>query len=186
MARVKVKSPGAEINNLNEVDSSLAEIAVLKSKVDGRKAKYNEEEQKRREEVTKKNESDNLRITELELGIQSYCENNRQEFGNKKSIELTHGTVSFRTSTGAVKTLKGFTFASALNLAKVATRDLIKTFVRKKEELDKGAILAAYAFCGDKDNAEKAVSAEELKSIGVEVVKEETFGYECKMAISNN
>ncbi len=186
MARVKVKSPGAVINSLNEVDSSLAEIAVLKSKVAGRDAKYNEEEQKRREEITKKNEPDNARIEQLELGIQSYCENNRQEFGNKKSIELRHGTVSFRTSPPAVKTLKGFTFAAVISLAKVAKRALIKKFVRTKEELDKEAVLAAFAIVPDKDNAERSVTADELRAIGVEVVKDETFGYECKMAISNN
>lgn len=51
--------------------------------------------------------------------LQAYATENQAElFTKKKSLEMTHGVIGFRTGTPKLKTLKGFTWASALQLVK--------------------------------------------------------------------
>lgn len=70
--------------------------------------------------------------------LQHFATNAPELFIHKKSIELTHGKLGFRTGTPALKTLKGFTWGSALNLVK----EFLPSFVRIKEEVDKEGLLA--------------------------------------------
>lgn len=177
MAREKVKTTGAVLHSWDDVDLALARLAVVKSEKEEQKAKYNAEEQKRREELTLTQQPMETEIVSLELGIQKFCENNRQDFGKAKSRELKHGVVSYRTSTPSVQTKKGFTAASCIELVKVSNyKDL---FIRTKLELNKEAILADYS----KEEPPKVTDAD-LSSLGLQVVQEETFGYDCKLAVS--
>ena len=49
--------------------------------------------------------------------LQAYAiENQTELFAKKKSLEMAHGVIGFRTGTPKLKTLKGFTWASALQL----------------------------------------------------------------------
>lgn len=51
--------------------------------------------------------------------LQAYAiENQTELFAKKKSLEMAHGVIGFRTGTPKLKTLKGFTWASALQLTK--------------------------------------------------------------------
>lgn len=51
--------------------------------------------------------------------LQAYATENQAElFSKKKSLEMAHGVIGFRTGTPKLKTLKGFTWASALQLVK--------------------------------------------------------------------
>lgn len=70
--------------------------------------------------------------------IQVYATNNRDAFGNKKSMELTHGLIGFRTGTPKLKTLRGFTWPSVLNLVK----EFLPGYVRTTEEVAKDRLLA--------------------------------------------
>lgn len=184
MGRIKIESPGAAIKSWDEADMALNEIAVLKSKCAAEDAKYNEAEQIRRKKITENQQDAKNRIAELEIGLKDFCENNRQDFGKLKSRELQHGIVSFRQSPPAVKTLKGFTIASAMELVKRSDR-WRGVLIRTKEELNKEEILTRIALEPD-DTA--AISDAELKSVGLQIVRDETFGYDTKLAItvSNN
>lgn len=189
MARTKVESPGVELNSWDAVDEALAEIGVLSSQVAAEEAKYNADEQKRRAVLTEKNQAKTTRIVELELGIKKYAENNRSDFGKSKSRELKHGIINFRLSPPAVKCVKGFTFASALELAKRSPK-WSEAFVRVKEELNKEAILNEVARhdlqAPDADNQpNNGISLSELRMLGLTVTQDETFGYDCKLAITN-
>lgn len=99
--------------------------------------------------------------------LHAYAENNRDEFGKKKSLEFTHGMIGFRTGTPKLKTLKGFTWASVLTLMKKAMPD----YVRTKEEPNKEALLA---------DREKPAVKSALPDIGVMVDQDETFFVEPK------
>lgn len=68
----------------------------------------------------------------------TYAENNRDDFGKKKSMELTHGTIGFRTGTPALKAAKGFTWKSITVLLSKNYKD----FVRQVTEPAKDKILA--------------------------------------------
>ena len=81
--------------------------------------------------------------------LQSFATENQAElFTKKKSLDMAHGTIGFRTGTPKLKTLKGFTWASALQLAK---KFLPATYIRQTEEIAKDKLLA------DRDLKEVAV-----------------------------
>lgn len=99
--------------------------------------------------------------------LQSYAENNRQEFGKKKSLEFQHGILGFRTGTPKLKTLKGFTWASVLGLLKVH----LPTYVRTIEEPAKDRLLA---------DREEPDIVQKFKEVGIYVDQDETFFVEPK------
>lgn len=116
--------------------------------------------------------------------LQSYATENQAElFVKKKSLEMAHGTIGFRTGTPKLKTLKGFTWASAQQLAK---KFLPMTYIRQTEEIAKDKLLADR----DMDEVEvydtttgdprTASMKEAMAVIGIQVVQDETFYVEPK------
>ncbi len=100
--------------------------------------------------------------------VQAYSLENRERlFSKKKSMEGTHGTFGFRTGTPRLKTLRGFTWAAALNLIK----EFLPDYVRVKEEPAKDLLLA------DREIPEVAA---EFEKCGIEVVQDETFFIDLK------
>lgn len=75
---------------------------------------------------------------------------------------MTHGTIGFRTGTPKLKTLKGFTWASAVNLVK----EFLPSFIRTSEEVAKDKLLA--------DRDEEGMT-EKMAKCGIQVVQDETF-----------
>lgn len=100
--------------------------------------------------------------------VQAFAQENREElFAKKKSMDGAHGSFGFRTGTPKLKTLRGFTWASALNLIKAFLPD----YVRTKEEPEKDKLLA---------DRKEAKVAENLEKCGIQVVQDETFFIELK------
>lgn len=100
--------------------------------------------------------------------LQTYALENQEELFNKrKSLEMVHGTIGFRTGTPKLKTLKGFTWASALQLVK----EFLPTHIRTTEEIAKDKLLA--------DRDDEKVSAN-LSRCGITVVQDESFFVEPK------
>lgn len=116
--------------------------------------------------------------------LQAFATENQAElFTKKKSLDMAHGTIGFRTGTPKLKTLKGFTWASALELAK---RFLPMTYIRQTVEIAKDRLLA------DRDLKEVAVydtptgdlrtatMIEAMAVCGIQVVQDEAFYVEPK------
>lgn len=114
--------------------------------------------------------------------LQAYATENQAElFTKKKSLEMTHGTIGFRTGTPKLKTLKGFTWASALELVKTF---LPCRYIRKTEEVAKDSLLA------DRDSEVEIITGhgsmemlsmkEAMAKCGITVVQEEAFYVEPK------
>lgn len=100
--------------------------------------------------------------------LQSFATENQAElFTKKKSLEMAHGTIGFRTGTPKLKTLKGFTWASALQLVK----EFLPDFIRKTEEIAKDKMLA---------DRESEGMIDKLSKCGITVVQDETFFVEPK------
>ena len=98
--------------------------------------------------------------------LQHYAMCNPDLFKVKKSIELPHGKIGFRTGTPKLKCLfKKWDDA----LSKV--KEMLPTYVRVKEELDKEGLLA------NKDNEEVARL---FPLCGVKVEQDESFFVEAK------
>lgn len=112
--------------------------------------------------------------------LQAYAVENQAElFTKKKSLEMTHGTIGFRTGTPKLKTLKGFTWASALQLVK----EFLPGYVRQTEEIAKDKLLAdrdsEVMVTGDPLGPGKPMR-EQMAKCGIAVTQDETFYVEPK------
>lgn len=105
------------------------------------------------------------RIDSLTEQVRDWALANPEEFGKKKSLEMTHGVIGFRTGMPKLKTLSGFTFARVLHQLRSVKWGA--AFIRVKEEADKESLISAFT--------SKNISASELREIGVRVDQEESF-----------
>lgn len=99
--------------------------------------------------------------------IESYAAANPELFQDKKSIELQHGKIGYRTSPPSLKTAKGLTWITVLEKVK----KYLPEFVRTKEEVDKAALLT---------QREEDAIQEAMAKCGIEVKQDETFFIEPK------
>ena len=112
--------------------------------------------------------------------LQAYAVENQAElFTKKKSLDMAHGTIGFRTGTPKLKTLKGFTWASALQLVK----EFLPGYVRQSEEIAKDKLLAdrdiEVMVAGDPLGPGKPM-CEQMAKCGITVTQDETFYVEPK------
>lgn len=100
--------------------------------------------------------------------LQSFAMEHKEElFVRKKSLEMLHGVIGFRTGTPKLKTAKGFTWASVLVLVK----DKLSKYIRTTEEIAKDRLLA--------DREEEGL-VEKMAEVGILVAQDETFYVEPK------
>lgn len=123
------------LQNWDEVDNAikeLAELNILKTKLEGEQTlQINEIKQS----TALKAKSLDVKIKEIEKNIERYTEAHKNEFADKRSKKLNHGSISYKITKkvccpcvqDAIKAL------SALNL---------NFCIRTKQELDKDRILA--------------------------------------------
>lgn len=100
--------------------------------------------------------------------LQAYATENKGDlFNKKKSLDMVHGVIGFRTGTPKLKTMKGFTWASALTLVK----EFMSDFIRTTEEIAKDKMLA---------DREVEGMSEKMEKCGIYVAQDETFFVEPK------
>ncbi|MBQ7413837.1 MAG: host-nuclease inhibitor Gam family protein [Prevotella sp.] len=141
-------------------------------------------------ECAKIREKHQSRLAQLECDkqcafdtLEAFATNNKDElFSKKKSLDMAQGTIGFRTGTPKLKTLKGFTWASALELAK---RFLPFTYIRQTEDIAKDKLLAdrdsKEVVIYDKSKDGRTVTMQEaMAAVGIQCVQEETFYVEPK------
>lgn len=127
------------------------------------------------------------RLSELEAEreaafdtLQAFATENQAElFAKKKSLEMTHGVIGFRTGTPKLKTLKGFTWASALQLVKA----FLPGYTRQTEEIAKDKLLAdrdvESVIVTDGEDVTMPMS-QAMAKCGITVSQDETFYVEPK------
>ena len=114
--------------------------------------------------------------------LQAYATENQAElFTKKKSLDMAHGTIGFRTSTPKLKTLKGFTWASALTLVK----KYMPGYVRTSEEIAKDKLLAdreleAVEFIENEITHKQIPMSKAMVECGIIVAQDEAFYVEPK------
>ena len=114
--------------------------------------------------------------------LQAFATENQAElFAKKKSLDMAHGTIGFRTGTPKLKTLKGFTWASAQNLVK----SFLPSYIRQTEEIAKDKLLAdreveVQLGGGDPNNRGYRPLREQMVECGIQVVQDEAFYVEPK------
>jgi phage host-nuclease inhibitor protein Gam len=142
----------------NAADSRIQKInAKMDIEFTSIREKYQDELQKLGEEKEK-----NFEV------MQVYASENQQElFSKKKSMEMVHGVIGFRTGTPKLKTLKGFTWGAVTNLLK----EFLPSYVRVSEEPAKDRLLA---------DREVPETASLFPKVGIFVDQDETFYVEPK------
>lgn len=112
--------------------------------------------------------------------LQAYALENQDElFHKKKSLEMVHGTIGFRTGTPKLKTLKGFTWASALQLVK----EFLPNYIRVSEEIAKDRLLSERdidVIMPGNPLGPGVPLREVMPKCGISVVQEESFFVEPK------
>lgn len=100
--------------------------------------------------------------------IEDYCKENKDAlFTDKRSMDTLHGTVGFRKGTPKLKMLPKWNWDKVLDKVK----ELLPEYVRKKEEVDKDALI-------DARKDEKV--APFMNQVGVYVVQDEIFFVQLK------
>ena len=105
--------------------------------------------------------------------IQAYATLNQAEFETRKSVELIHGVVGFRTCPPAVKQVGGVKAEHTIDMMK--QNPGFKPFLREKVELDKDAILAAFGM------KQEGLIAN-LAAVGLKIEQKENFFIELKLS----
>jgi phage host-nuclease inhibitor protein Gam len=167
----RIKLPAMILSRMR-AEEILGEIAVLKLEEREQKNALDRQLTAARERYEEPLSTLGKQIEEKTAVLERWAEQNPEEFARgRKSIEMIHGLLGYRTGTPKLKLLRGCSWDSVLlivkNLAKFAG------FVRVKEEVNKEAILAAASA--------SRINDDELKQIGVKVVQEEAFFVEPKL-----
>ncbi len=172
MAKTKPQTEqSTTLKSWEEVDSTLKALAVIKAKVMKEESDWNEDRLKLQNKYQPILDKFNAEIIGLERDVQLFCEENKSMFDTARSRALNYGTVGFRLGTGALKTLKGFTWEAVKQVVK-KSKKYASEFIRIKEDLDKQAILSS------------GVKKEELAKLGVYIHQEDSFYYEAYLTRS--
>ncbi len=144
--------------NLAAYAKSEAEIRKINAEIDLKVSQIREKYQDRL------NSLDTIKTESFDVVMQ-YAEENPQLFEKKRSIDTAFGVLGYRLGTPKLSTRKGFTWSASLELLKAKFSQFVKT----KEDVNKEAILA-----------DKTLSDNDLKTVGLEIVQTDSFYIELK------
>jgi phage host-nuclease inhibitor protein Gam len=167
--RIKLKSP--IIKTRAEMELVMREIAGLKLNETLLAANMDSELQGVRDTYEGRLTSLTLVLEEKTAAARAWAEANPAEFGQRKSIEFTHGIAGFRTGTPKLKTVSKCKWDGVLQSLREAAWG--HAYIRVKEEINKEQILA--------DVAANVLSENDLRKAGAQVVQEESFFVEPKL-----
>lgn len=151
-----------------QYEQAFADFAMADAKAQSLTAKMDQEMTRIREKYADQlAELNETKDKSFEVMQTFAMENKDALFSKKKSLESAHGVIGFRTGNPKLKNLKGYTWASVINLAK----EFLPEYIRTTEELAKDKLLV---------DREVPEVAELFPKIGVTVVQEESFYVEPK------
>lgn len=158
------------VSSFEQLDQKLLELASCESVIKEEEAKMNQQMQELRDRFETKTAEARAKKEYLEKQISTFCVQQKHEFEKTRSKDLVHGTVGFRYNPPKVVLLnRKYNINTAIELLKRLFADL---YVRRKEEINKEAILADYAG--------KKVNDEQLAGAGLKVDQGEEFFYDIK------
>lgn len=123
-----------------QAEQASHDYATGQTKLEKIEARMNEEinrvKAKYQDEITEVKES----LEEPYETLEVFAKEQKDNWGKKKSVDLLHCSIGFRTGTPKVVKDKKFTWDAVLELMK--KNKLFKPFIRVSEEIDKQSILA--------------------------------------------
>lgn len=159
------------INSREELESVLGEYAKLHIQ----KEQQTLEMEEKINAIRKKYETDLTELTEKTAAffgdIQAWATLNQAEFETRKSLELIHGVVGFRTCPPAVKQVGGVKIEHTVCM--MQQNPGYASWTRSKVEIDKDAILADFG-------AKKDGVIASFAAVGLKIEQKENFFIELK------
>ena len=156
MSRKRVAE--TKLKSWQEVDDVLRVVGLIDLKIQATETEMNEKIIAIKNEAKEKVESLKAKKDLLELSMKEYSSEHMLDFGDRKSMPLTFGTVSFRVST-AIRLI-----ANAKRVVELLREHGLKKCIRIKEEPDKDQM-------AELDDAT-------LRAVGARRKTEDAFGYE--------
>jgi len=157
-----------QISNWQNVDAALMILKKNMNDIDFEQIKLAKDVKPYTEKIDKAREKTALKIAplkeqneDLEEKIERFAREHDADFEITK--EMIYGSVSLKKGKPGTKLLE-----KADVVLKLVKKQFKSRFIRKKEEIDKTKILAAYP---DK------ISDEQLKEVGIEIVQDKNFSY---------
>jgi phage host-nuclease inhibitor protein Gam len=160
MARIK-KSLAALLVTREDAEAALGKLAELSYSRDMMVSKLDLELK-----VVRENYEFHISTVSKEIdahfdALNVWSDGHPNEFASRKSIDMVHGTIGYRTCPPKLKLLRGWTWERVA----AAVQQVIPKYMRFKIEVAKDALL------DDRD----AFTPEQMADIGVSVVNDETF-----------
>ena len=149
-----------------ELQGKLSEYANIFNALEKEEADMNQKITAIRDECQPKVAKLKADLAEAMEVMHFWAEKNKPLFDKKRSMDLHHGLIGFRTGTPKLKAKKGFTWVMVLDLAKKLYPQLSSKLIRVNEEMDKEFILSKH-----KDEEYKDV----ISNLYIEVVQDENF-----------
>lgn len=172
MSKNRIKLPTTILTRAH-AEELLGEIATLTIEQRAQKNELDRELTAAREKYEAPLGALTKQIEERTVILESWASANPGEFPKqRKSIELLHGTLGYRTGTPKLKTLPKWTWDRVLEKLRELGKPVLG-FIRTKEEVNKEAILNAVA--------EGHLLDREERNFGVAVVQDEAFFVEPKL-----
>lgn len=161
------KKPVLQPANMEQAENIMADYAMTDAKINEITSIMDQQITKIREKYADQLQELGDKREDQLLQLQLFAETNPGLFDKKKSIDMAHGTLGFRTGTPKLKLLKGWTWAAVVNVL----RDKLPSYVRTIEEPAKDKLLA------DRDIPEVQ---SQFTRVGISVVQDESFYVELK------
>jgi len=167
MTKKREKAPVLEPKSIDHAENIMADYAKTDAEMAEITAIMDQEITVIRNKFADKLQELAEKKEEKFLQLQLFAEQNKQLFEKRKSVEMAHGLLGFRTGTPKLKAKKGFTWASVTSLLK----EFLPAYVRTTEEPAKDKLLA-----------DREIPANQLlyKKVGIEIVQDESFFIELK------
>jgi len=161
----------SSLKSWSEVDSLLKTIATIESKKMQEESKMNDEILRATQKYQPELDKLNAEKIGYERDIQLYCDEHKSDFEKSRSKTLNYGIVGFRKGSGALKTLKGFTWEAVKNL--LTSSKKYSHYIKTKTDIDKNALLSS------------GLKADKLAKIGVQIEQSDSFYYEAYLKRSS-
>lgn len=167
MSKKREKKPVMAVKTIEEAEQVMSEYATADARMAQIQAKMDEQITAIRNKYSDQlQDLSDLREDKLNT-LHFFAESNTQLFDKKKSLQMSHGVLGFRTGTPKLKTLPKFTWGAVTEMLK----EKLPAYVRTVQEAAKDKLLA------DRDN--ESVNKYFTKC-GIAVVQDESFFVELK------
>lgn len=151
-------------------EQAMSSFAQAANKVSTIEAQMNKELQQIRDKYSDDlNRQNEIKGEQVEI-LETYAYEQKETWGKKKSAEMLHGTIGFRTGMPKVKFERGFNGKSVTAIL----QEKFPAYVRTVVEMDKDKLIADREDEGFTDICKKA---------HIEVVQDETFYVESKQEV---